>query len=222
MIQRFGFCTWTSFANSSIYLPGWLRGATFVIQFDFCTLAAIKKNYKVENVVSFSFSKAKIIGGFVAWTLLTLLFLSILALSLFGHYMPGIIVGAFFFALLLLAWLDTYKFLRKYQQGVPALALTPEGLIDNTNNITFAWKDIEAFKDSSVNMGKGARKTSIAICLYNDTTYVSLVQGLKGRLIAQLNSRFFGGAFSIETNAIKENRLDVLQSLNEFKEKYSG
>ena len=130
-----------------------------------------------------------------------------------------------FFILLLSFWLDICKILWKCLRGLPAFQLTPQALIDNTNNISFAWKDIRAFNEASLSMGNGGvvRKEVpyISISLYNEAFYLSQLPGWRKRLIAGLNSRYFGGAFSIQTNALKESRLVVLESLNDFKDRYS-
>ena len=175
----------------------------------------------MQDVISFSFSKVKIIVGFVVLTFFVLVFLVLLASSLFYGIPLGTISSIFFFSVCFLGWLDRYKVLRKYLQGLPALQLTPHSLIDNTNNISFAWKDVLDFKDVSVNTGKGGKSHSIAISLNNEAEYLSLVQGWRTRLMAQLNRLVVGSPFSIETNTIKESRSTVLQSLNDFKNKYS-
>jgi hypothetical protein len=175
----------------------------------------------VQEIISFSYSKVKVIGGFVVWTLLVLLFAFVtIAGLIWGGFLVAIFSGLFF-ALLFLAWLDQYKFLRKCMQGLPALQLTPRALVDNMNSVSFVWKDIRQFTEGRVNVGKGARKPYIAICLYKEADYLPLVHGWKNKLMAQLNCRFFGGALSIETNAIKESRQEVINALNNFKDRFS-
>ena len=134
----------------------------------------------------------------------------------------GVIVVTFFFFILFLAWLDSFVFLIKCLNGLPALKLTSTALIDNTNDIAFSWKDIEGFEEMKAYLGRGATKKYIAISLYDEAKYLLLVRGWKKRLLAKLNSRFFGGPFSIETNAIKEKREFILETLRKFEDKFSA
>jgi hypothetical protein len=172
--------------------------------------------------VIFLFSRTKAIFSFIGVTFFSLLFLTLAILSLFYGNDLGVIVGTFFFFILFLAWIDGLVFLRKSLNGLPALELTPTALIDNTNDIEFSWKDIEGFEEMKAYFGKGMTKKYIAISLYDEAKYLLLVRSWKKQLLAKINGRFFGGTFSIETNAINEKRDIVLETLRKFKDNFSA
>jgi hypothetical protein len=179
--------------------------------------------YTMQEAISFSFSGKTTIKGAVAVTIPLLLWLCLFAFFLYNEMLVGIIAGACLSVLFFLIWLKMCNLLIKYLKGMPALQLTPQALIDNMNNLSFAWKDIRAFNEDIYTMRIGSSKGStshLVIYVYNEDYYLSQLSEWD-RLIARLNRRSFLGAFTIGLKAIKEDSSAVLEALNDFKYRYS-
>jgi hypothetical protein len=68
----------------------------------------------VLETISFPHSKAKIIGGFIVWSVFVLLFLILADSALISSAYAFAAFGCFFLILLFTGWFDQYKFLQKY------------------------------------------------------------------------------------------------------------
>lgn len=103
--------------------------------------------------------------------------------------------------------------------NTPALILTHEQLIDNINYQRFSWTDIKDFSAQSVKLK--TRVSFIAINLIDPDKYIQQIRRPFGKLIARINDRYFGGAFSIQPNIVRYDNKKLLDDLqSELKTKH--
>ena len=120
----------------------------------------------------------------------------------------------FILFLFLKSFQSFYIRIKFYLADTPALILTKDELIDNTNLQIFQWKDIKAISAKSINIR--TRVNYIAISLIDPYKYIDLIENPYKRIIAILNHKFFGGAFSIQPNIIKCNNAELLKDLSKY------
>ncbi|MCK6648523.1 MAG: hypothetical protein L6Q66_02600 [Bacteroidia bacterium] len=109
--------------------------------------------------------------------------------------------------------------IKKIFDQKPALLLTPEGIVNNSNIITFdlvKWKDIEKFESYSVK-----RTKMILIYVTNPDDYITRSKGI-AKFFMNLNYRFHKTPLSITPNVLNCAFDDLLETLNYKLEKYKN
>ena len=160
------------------------------------------------------FSKIAII--FASLLMLVILFLFVFMTYIF--YSADLKIATSICLLIFLLFLTTFPgFFRRinfFLADTPALILTKDELIDNINLQRFKWTDIQNISSESIKMK--TRVNYIAISLIDPDKYIDNIKSLYKRLIARLNHKYFGGAFSIQPNIIKCDNAELLKTLTDY------
>ncbi len=148
--------------------------------------------------------------------------LAILIIALYSLYLAGykvaFVLVFLIFILFISLFPDFYKRLKMFLNNTPALILTNDELIDNINSQKFKWGDIKNISTSSLKINHGI--SYMAISLVNPEKYITVIRNPCKRLIAILNEKYFNGAFSIQPNIIKCNKIELFDNLSNYRNNY--
>jgi hypothetical protein len=120
----------------------------------------------------------------------------------------------FIFLLFLTTFPGFFQRIKFFLADIPALILTNDELIDNINLQIFKWADIKNISSDSIKIK--TRVSHIAISLIDSDKYIDSIGNPFKRLIARLNHKYFGGAFSIQPNIIKCENAELLETLTNY------
>ncbi len=101
----------------------------------------------------------------------------------------------------------------------PALLITPQGIVNNSNTITFdivEWKDIERFESYSVK-----RTKMIIVYVNNPSDYIAKSKGVS-KFFMRLNYWYHKTPLSISPNVLNCSFDDLLETLNYKLTKYKS
>jgi len=147
-----------------------------------------------------------------------LLILLLIAFLTYFFYSTDLIIATFICLLIFLLFLTTlsdfYRRIILFLADTPALILTKSELIDNINFQKYKWTDIQNISSKSIKMK--TRVNYIAISLINPDKYIDNIKNRYKRLIARVNHKYFGGAFSIQPNIIKCDNTELLKTLTSY------
>ena len=157
----------------------------------------------------------------IAIILALILVLFILVLFVFATYFfysadlkIAMSICLFVFLLFLTTFPSFYRRINFSLTNTPALILTKDELIDNINLQKFKWTDIKNLSSESIKIK--TRVNYIAISLIDPDKYIDNIKNRYKRLIAKLNHKYFGGAFSIQPNIVKCDNAELLRTLNDY------
>jgi hypothetical protein len=171
-----------------------------------------------DTKTEYYFSKIAII--FASLLMLVILFLLVFLAYIFysADLKIATLICLFIFLLFLITFPGYYRRINFFLADTPALILTRDELIDNINLQKFKWTDIQNISSESIKMT--TRVNYIAISLNNPDKYIDNIKSLYKRLIARLNQKDFGGAFSIQPNIIKCDNFELLKTLTNYFDQY--
>ncbi len=164
-----------------------------------------------ETNIKYYFSKTVIILSSILMLLIAFSIAFITYLLFFVNIKIGGFISLAIFFLFLTTFPNFLRRLKYFFQNTPALLLTKEELIDNINLQKFKWTDIENISTNSARVD--VKVNYISISLIAPEKYYSFINNPYDRLIARLNQKYFGGAFSIQPNIIKCDNNELLKTL---------
>lgn len=167
-----------------------------------------------DTKTEYYFSKVALILASVLLLAIMLFFIFMTCLLYSADLKVTMLICLLIFLLFLTTFPNFYKRFNFFLTNTPALILTKDELIDNINLQNFKWTDIKNISSTSIKM-----KTSvnyIAISLIEPDKYIDKIVSPFKRLIARINEKYFGGAFSIQPNIIKCDNAELLKSLTKY------
>jgi hypothetical protein len=173
-----------------------------------------------DTKTEYYFSKTAIVLTSILLIVISSLFLFI-AYFLYNADLKIAMFVCLFILLLFSSTFPTfYTRLSFFLRNTPALILTEDELIDNVNFQTFRWTDIKKVSAASVIVK--TRVNYVALSLIEPGKYIKRVRSPYKRLIARLNEKYFGGAFSIPPNIIKCDNVMLLDNLKAYQNEANG
>ena len=164
----------------------------------------------LKNEIQYKFSPVAVIVGFIVFLIIFAALATIL-ISLWNDkaYMAVFFLGFLFLIIFNEAIPNAIKFTKHLIKNEPALILTNEELIDNTNSVIFSWSEIKEIK---YQLNYPANHISIEV--KSPSIFLKKETNSYKRLIMKLNAKFFNGTFSLQPMLISCKRRELVENLN--------
>jgi hypothetical protein len=173
-----------------------------------------------DTKTAYYFSKTAIVLTSILLIVISFLFVSTAYFLYRADLKIAVLVCLFILLLFISTFPTFYKRLSFFLRNTPALILTKDELIDNVNLQKFKWTDIRKVSAASVKVK--TRVNYIALSLIEPEKYIERIRSPYKRLIARLNEKYFGGAFSIQPNIIKCDNRILLDNLKAYQNEANG
>jgi hypothetical protein len=170
---------------------------------------------KIKKQIEYQYSIPVFIGSSLILLLLAcgLFFTTYILIKGDFHIMMIVFIWLLYGLLFLDTIPKAIKKGRDILTNTPALILTNEKLIDNTNNLRIQWTEIKAINEFL----RPRFGTYIAFSLKNPGDYLKKEKGLYNRTIMRLNGKYWNGSYAINPGGIKCKKKELLKSLQNYR-----
>ena len=160
--------------------------------------------------IQYKFSPFAVIVGLIVFLIIFAALLTIL-ISLWNDkaYIAVFFLGFLLFIISNEAIPNLFRFSKHLIKSKPALILTEKELIDNVNNVIYAWREIKKIK---YQLNYPANQISIEV--KSPSLFLKKETNSYKRLIMKLNAKYFNGTFSLKPILISCKKRELVENLN--------